>query len=109
MEPFDELLNHQVYALEEERMAWEKTIGEHRRNGPSDVRTLMEGMLIHERGIEYRHSASAGSPTDDLGLDLQRMFYLVFCDCTLTWKVLLLHLQRCCQTSRKSRRRMRGR
>lgn len=73
MEPFDELLNHQVYALEEERMAWEKTIGEYRRNGPSDVRTLMEGMLNHERGIEYRHSPSAGSPTDDLGLDLQRM------------------------------------
>lgn len=57
MEPFDEVLNHQVWALEEERLAWEATISEYRRNGPKDLRHLTEGILVHEQGTEYQSDA----------------------------------------------------
>lgn len=53
MEPFDEVLNHQVYALEEERLLWEATISDYRRNGPRDLRDLTEGILVHEQGTAY--------------------------------------------------------
>lgn len=68
MEPFDEVLNHQVYALEEERMAWEKTISEYRRNSPNDIRQLTEGLFDHEQAIEYRGSMGP-SVTEDLDVN----------------------------------------
>lgn len=64
MEPFDEVLNHQVYALEEERMAWEKTVSEYRRNGPVDLRQLTQGMLKHEQAIEYHGTGTADTSTE---------------------------------------------
>lgn len=70
MEPFDEVLNHQVYALEEERMAWEKTISEYRRNGPIDIRQLTEGMFNHERAIEYQSSTDPA--IEDLNVNFER-------------------------------------
>lgn len=71
MEPFDEVLNHQVYALEEERMAWEKTIGDRRRVVPGGVREMMESLITHERGTEYQHDVPLSS-IDDLDVDLRR-------------------------------------
>jgi len=68
MEPFDEVLNHQVYALEEERMAWEKTISEYRRHSPNDIRRLTEGLFDHEQAIEYRGSIGP-SVTEDLDVN----------------------------------------
>lgn len=75
MEPFDEVLNHQVYALEEERMAWEKTIGDRRRMVPGDVREMMESLLTHERGTEYQHDVPLGS-MDELDFALRREQYV---------------------------------
>lgn len=71
MEPFDEVLNHQVYALEEERMAWEKTISEYRRNGPVDLRQLTQGMLQHEQAIEY-HGTGAADISNESDEKLER-------------------------------------
>lgn len=72
MEPFDEILNHQVYALEEERMAWEKTISEYRRTGPTDIRQLTEGMFGHERAIEYQSSTSSAVEDPETNFERER-------------------------------------
>lgn len=64
MEPFDEVLNHQVYALDEERLAWEATIAEYRRNGPEDLKRLMDGILTHERGQEYQSNPNPPKTTE---------------------------------------------
>ncbi|KAF8321623.1 hypothetical protein DL93DRAFT_2163228 [Clavulina sp. PMI_390] len=53
MEPFDDVLNHDVYALEEERMRWEETISAYRRNAPGELREMTEGMLSYENEMEY--------------------------------------------------------
>jgi hypothetical protein len=78
MEPFDEVLNHQVYALEEERMAWEATISAYRRNGAKDLRTLTEGMLAQEKRLEY-HPDILMIDDSDLDFEVDRECSLIQC------------------------------
>jgi hypothetical protein len=53
MEPFDERLNLNVWALDHERHAWDGRLAELRRNGPQKLREITEEVLQSERA-EYQ-------------------------------------------------------
>lgn len=78
MEPFDEVLNHQVWALESEMLAWEKTISDRRRTVPTGVRDMLTGLLNHERSTEYEHSLNVDEMEDLTATNLLREHFMFF-------------------------------
>ncbi|KAF8343958.1 uncharacterized protein EI90DRAFT_3027677 [Cantharellus anzutake] len=54
MEPYDEALNVTVWAMDNERLAYDHAVSEKRRRIPREVRDLTDGILAHERSAEVQ-------------------------------------------------------
>jgi len=64
MEPFDERLNLNVWALDHERHAWDGRLAELRRNGSQKLREITEEVLQSERTAEYQLPTLVGDEED---------------------------------------------
>jgi hypothetical protein len=69
-EPWDEALDRRIWALSEERIAWDKTLADRRRRAPIEVQRLMEDLVTRQQQAEYVPPESEDS--DAMVLDLPR-------------------------------------
>jgi len=54
-EPFDEILDRRIWSLNAERIAWDKTLSDRRRNGPLQVQALVEEFLAAQDDATQTH------------------------------------------------------
>ena len=80
MEPFDEGLNFKVWAMDNERHAWDGKLAELRRNGPQKLREITEEVLRSEHAAEYQ------LPSMDVDEEMVAYSGQLLCKCRLDWR-----------------------
>lgn len=51
-EPFDEVLDRSIWALNAERIAWDKTLSDRRRSAPLEIESVVQDMLDKHTELE---------------------------------------------------------
>ena len=64
MEPFDETLDRRIWTLNAERIGWDNTLADYRRQTPLQVERLMADLIEQQHPIE-----SAESEEEDIEMD----------------------------------------
>ncbi|KZS99338.1 hypothetical protein SISNIDRAFT_448240 [Sistotremastrum niveocremeum HHB9708] len=54
-EMFDEVLDRRIWSLSEERIAWDKTLSQRRRQAPAQVEALLTDLLERQDEAESQH------------------------------------------------------
>ncbi|KAI0057094.1 hypothetical protein BV25DRAFT_1863798 [Artomyces pyxidatus] len=56
VEPFDEPLDKEIWSLSDQRLQWDREVGNERRTKPQEVATLLENMFAAQRAADLEEA-----------------------------------------------------